>query len=1804
MEFSRGKKLLLVEDEAIIAMVTARMLKRNGYDVITVNNGRKAVETSLADTSIELILMDIDLGPGINGPEAARQILQIQNLPIVFLTSHSEQAVVEMVKEITRYGYVIKNSGDFVLLSSIEMAFELFASHERLKASADVLRESEEKVRAKLESILSPGGDIGELELADVVDVKMLQSIMEDFNSMTEVGMAIADLKGNILVATGWQDICTKFHRINPQSCSNCLESDTVLSGGIDAGTYKLYKCKNNMRDMATPIEIGGKHVGNLFLGQFLFDDDIIDYELFRSQARQYGFDEKEYISALERVPRWGRDTVFTAMTFYIKLLNIISKLSYSNIKLAKTLSERDRYSDLHKESEIRLSDITDYMVDLVARIDRDGFFTYVSPSYERILGYRPDELIGTWSADIAHPASREKNIKDISDICTAGEGCAEFRMRHKDGIYRWFEAAGRNIYDENGIYVGAVLGARDITERKIAENKLIEKDKQYKELFESMIDGFAFHKIIVDECGNPEDYVFLEVNPSFERYTGFNAADIIGKRVSELMPDLEPYWIETYGQVACTGVQLSIENYSHELNKWFKVTAYSPERGYFATIFEDITDRKKAEELLKEKDERYKQLFESVVGYVYTVFIENKNPVKTVHGPGCEAITGYTPDDFIDDPELWYKMIYPDDRGRVILFASDVINKNIFNPIEHRIIHSDGSLVWVRNTPVPHYDDYNNLIEYDSIIADITERKKAEISMKESEAMLLNILNSSPDYIYVKDADLKLVICNEAYASALKKKRYEITGKTDIENGWDEEFVRGNIHKGIRGSELDDLQVLSGEKITSMHEYANLNGRIHILDTVKIPLYKNGKITSILGISRDVTEHIAADRERKAVVDILRIINVSNDLHELMKTVIVFLKSWTGCECVGIRLRNGDDYPYFETEGFPAEFIKFENTLCAYDLAGQLLRDEIGNPVIECMCGNVICGRVDPSKSFFTGHGSFWSNCTTDLLKSTTDADRQAHTRNRCNGMGYESVALIPLRAGNKTFGLIQLNDKRKAMYTEELIALLERLGDNIAIALSGMIIRKELEESEERYRLIVDKNPQAIFLVRNGKFIYVNSAAAEKTGYKSPDDIVGMKLEKIIYHEDIEDIKKRTNSVMDGESYPKKVIRILQADGTLHYTESASFPVNLPDGSVMLIMGQDITEQRKLEKEINLNLEKFRTVADFTYDWEFWIGADGRMIYCSPSCERITGYTNDEFINDPQLLNKIVFPEDPGGPCINGSEVNELPQTNEIEFRITRKDGNVIWIGHVCRAVYDKAGNFTGRRGSNRDITEQKLTRMENEAARARLDDMWNMAMHADESLKIICDQIITTIVRITKSRYGFYGFINEYETEMTIYSWSGEAMKDCTMAHKPQLYKIDDCGVWAEAVRRRSDLIINDYKSDNPAKKGYPAGHVELENLMVIPVIIDGRIKSVAAVANSEKGYSDNDKINIKIYMTNIESVIQKKLADEKLRESEMKLKVLMNSTTDAAFLMTTEGIVLESNTTLAERFGLTVDQIKGTNIYSYLPSENTVQWVSKMEEVVKTGAPVVFEYVRDGFYIESHVFPIKNDFGEVTGVTVFSRDITERKESFEKINSLLKEKEMLLGEVHHRIKNNMNTISGLLMLQAESISEPAAVNALNDARSRVQSMMIMYDKLYRSEDYRKMSVKEYLEKFIDEIFLILENSKQVKIEKDIEDFVLDTKILFPIGIIINELITNAFKYAFPAGRKGKIMISLGRLNDVISLSVKDDGVGVPDKVASSNSGGFGLNLVSALTEQIGGEVKIRKDNGTTVEISFSF
>ncbi len=214
-----------------------------------------------------------------------------------------------------------------------------------------------------------------------------------------------------------------------------------------------------------------------------------------------------------------------------------------------------------------------------------------------------------------------------------------------------------------------------------------------------------------------------------------------------------------------------------------------------------------------------------------------------------------------------------------------------------------------------------------------------------------------------------------------------------------------------------------------------------------------------------------AADRELLAH-KLLQLLNRRETSQDSIGDILRLVKTHLDVEAVGIRLREGDDYPYCQADGFSEDFLRVERYLCERDEAGEIVRDETGTPCLECMCGNVLRGRTDPALPFFTEGGSFWSNNTTQLLATTTEKARQARTRNRCNAEGYESVALIPLRSGGEIIGLLQLNDRRPNRFTLQVIQFFEGLGASIGIALARQRMETDLKRTNRSLVMISECN------------------------------------------------------------------------------------------------------------------------------------------------------------------------------------------------------------------------------------------------------------------------------------------------------------------------------------------------------------------------------------------------------------------------------------------------------------------------------------------------------------------------------------------------------------------------------------------------------------------------------------------------------------------------------------------------------------------------------------------------------------
>ena len=593
----------------------------------------------------------------------------------------------------------------------------VFRDQIKERAAREALRESEATVKNKLKAILEPEGDIETLNLADILDTDELQTVMEDLFKATNVGGAILDIHGNVLVGSAWTDICAKFHRVHPEAAQNCLQGDLDLATGVPAGTFKAYRCRNNMWDMVSPIEIGGKHLGNIYIGQFFFQDEHVDYELFRKQARQYGFDETEYLAALDRVPRLNRETVEAAMMFYARLAGMISSLSYSRIKLSRDIERRKQTEKVLQEKNDLLERIFDSNFDLVALTDLKGNFTLVGKAHE-ILGYERDYLLGKNVMDFVHPEDIDVVNKEFALFLQSGENRkVEYRYKRLDGEYLWLETIGTILPDEQGNPERILFNTRDITERKKAEKALRESEERFKTLHNASFGGITIH----------DKGIILECNRGLSDITGYDYHELIGMDGLLLIAEQSRKMVRNnilagYEKpYEAFGIRKNGEIYPLRLEG--KNIPYKGKR-VRVVEFRDITKQKTAEETLRKSEARFRSLFENSPTAYQS--LNREGWYIDVNTRLCELL-GYSRKELLGKhfAELWTESTRHLYHAAFANFLSTGCTSE-----ELELMHKDGSTVHVLLEGRIQHDIHGDFVRTHCILFNISERKEYENSL------------------------------------------------------------------------------------------------------------------------------------------------------------------------------------------------------------------------------------------------------------------------------------------------------------------------------------------------------------------------------------------------------------------------------------------------------------------------------------------------------------------------------------------------------------------------------------------------------------------------------------------------------------------------------------------------------------------------------------------------------------------------------------------------------------------------------------------------------------------------------------------------------------------------------------------------------------------------------------------------------------------------------------------------------------------------------------------------------------------
>ncbi len=511
--------------------------------------------------------------------------------------------------------------------------------------------------------------------------------------------------------------------------------------------------------------------------------------------------------------------------------------------------------------------------------------------------------------------------------------------------------------------------------------------------------------------------------------------------------------------------------------------------------------------------------------------------------------------------------------------------------------------------------------------------------------------------------------------------------------------------------------------------------------------------------------------------------------------------------------------------------------------------------------------------------------------------------------------------------------------------------------------------------------------------------------------------------------------------------------------------------------------------------------------------------------------------------------------------------------EYRIIRRaDKSVRWVLGLGKVDFDDKGNLLTMIGTIQDITERKLLETDFEKSRALL---YALIEGSTDAIFI-------------KDLQGRYILFNQAAANFT-----GKQPEEVLGQDDYFLFPADQ----AETVM----------KGDRKIMFGGVTATIEEK-------VTTKQNKTITSfLATKGPIYDKQGKL---IGMFGISrDITERKLAEEKHRKSEETLRKLFSILPAGITIVDDNYQVINMNSAAEKILELSYkDLIEGKQrSRKYLRSDGSfkppAEFAShiaidenRLASNIETG--IVKE---DGAIIWTSVSAVPLTSG---GAVISTVDITDRKLAEAKIKAVLAEKELILKEVHHRIRNNMQSMISLLNLQLRTLREPSAITALGEAISRLQTMQLLYEKLYNAEGFTKVPIIEYIPQLASEIVSVLPQEKNISIEhNNIANLLLDAKIVSPLGIIINELLTNTIKYAFPEGhkldRESQIRFSLQKNPDgLLELKYSDNGVGLPENFDLETNTGFGMVLIKGLAKQLRGDIKINNTPGQGAEFVITF
>jgi PAS domain S-box-containing protein len=554
-----------------------------------------------------------------------------------------------------------------------------------------------------------------------------------------------------------------------------------------------------------------------------------------------------------------------------------------------------------------------------------------------------------------------------------------------------------------------------------------------------------------------------------------------------------------------------------------------------------------------------------------------------------------------------------------------------------------------------------------------------------------------------------------------------------------------------------------------------------------------------------------------------------------------------------------------------------------------------------------------------------------------------------------------------------------------------------------------------------------------------------------------------------------------------------------------------------------------------------------------------DGKVMDSNPALWKMLGYPDLKAVIKDNVAQNYVNPED-RRRWQTLIDRDGVVTGFEVQWR--RKDGKVIWVSESARLVRDKSGRGLYYEGSVEEITERKKAEQEKreseEKFRALFEGAAEGILVADiESRKFLyANPAICQMLGYTEMELKSMGMADIHPKDSlkhVISEFEAQARGEKILAKNIPCLRKDGTVIYADV--KRSQVLI------------------------------------------------ERKKCNVGFFT----DVTDHKRAEEAVKESEEKYRAIFESLQDVYYRTDKKGLITIISPSVRARAGYDPEEIISHPVTDfYFNPEDRETFLPKLKE---KGAVTNYELelkAKDGSVIETSINAhiIFGKDGEPTGIEGMLHDITELKKAERQIKKSLEEKEVLLKEIHHRVKNNMQIISSLLRLQAANVKDEKILEVFDEIHGRIRSMSLLYEMLYQSKDLARVDFSEYIKRLTGHLISMHQPKVTVpSLRIGVSDVHLDIKRAIPCGLIITELMSNSLKHAFPNGRKGEITVEMHpHKGEKYKLVVSDNGVGFPQGLDFRQTKSLGMRLVVDLVKQLNGTIELRREKGTEFRIEF--